>query len=143
MSEDELRDLRYAAAFHDIGKIAVPDTILSKPGPLTDPERQEVERHPLVGEQILQPVEFLERVRPLVRSCHERWDGSGYPDGLAGEGIPLGARVILVCDAHDAMTRDRPYRSALPAGAAREEIRAFAGRQFDEKVATAFLETVE
>jgi HD-GYP domain-containing protein (c-di-GMP phosphodiesterase class II) len=143
MSEEELRDLRYAAAFHDIGKIAVPETILNKPGPLTDAERREVERHPLVGEQILGPVDFLERVRPLVRHCHERWDGSGYPDGLAGDRIPLGARVILVCDAHDAMTRDRPYRSALPADAARAEIRSFAGVQFDERVAQAFLEAVE
>ncbi|MEA2428161.1 MAG: hypothetical protein QOF37_1789, partial [Thermoleophilaceae bacterium] len=106
MSEEELQALRYAAAFHDIGKIAVPEGILNKPGPLTDAERQAVERHPLIGEQILMPVDFLEQVRPLVRHCHERWDGSGYPDGLAGDRIPLGARVILVCDAHDAMTRD-------------------------------------
>jgi HD-GYP domain-containing protein (c-di-GMP phosphodiesterase class II) len=142
MSEEELRDLRYAAAFHDIGKIAVPETVLNKRGPLTEDEWREIERHPVVGEQILQPVDFLERVRPLVRHCHERWDGAGYPDGLAGDSIPLGARVILVCDAHDAMTRDRPYRSALPAEMAAEEIRSFAGRQFDERVATAFLEAV-
>jgi hypothetical protein len=142
MSGEDLRVLRYAAAFHDIGKIAVPETILNKPGPLTEAERREIERHPLVGEQILEPVEFLERVRPLVRHCHERWDGSGYPDGLAGESIPLGARVILVCDAHDAMTRDRPYREALPEPMARDEIRTFAGLQFDEKVAAAFLEAV-
>ena len=142
MSEQELRDLRYAAAFHDIGKIAVPETILNKRGPLTDDERRAIERHPVVGEQILQPVDFLERVRPLIRHCHERWDGGGYPDGLAGESIPLGARVILVCDAHDAMTRDRPYRRALPTEMAHEEIRAFAGRQFDERVAEAFLEAV-
>jgi HD-GYP domain-containing protein (c-di-GMP phosphodiesterase class II) len=142
MSDDELRALRYAAAFHDIGKIAVPDDILKKPGPLTDEERREIERHPLVGEQILEPVEFLERVRVLVRHCHEHWDGSGYPDGLAGERIPLGARVIQVCDAHDAMTRDRPYRGALPPGAALEEIRESAGAQFDERVAAAFVETV-
>jgi HD-GYP domain-containing protein (c-di-GMP phosphodiesterase class II) len=142
MSETELSDLRYAAALHDIGKIAVPDAILTKPGPLTDAERRELERHPLVGEQILEPVDFLERVRPLVRHCHERWDGSGYPDGLAGDRIPLGARVIQVCDAHDAMTRHRPYRPALPADAARAEIRLFAGAQFDENVAAAFLEAV-
>ena len=142
MSSEELRVLRYAAAFHDIGKIAVAETILNKAGPLTEAERREVERHPLVGEQILEPVEFLERVRPLVRHCHERWDGGGYPDGLAGESIPLGARVILVCDAHDAMTRDRPYRDAMPEPMARDEIRTFAGVQFDERVAAAFLETV-
>jgi HD-GYP domain-containing protein (c-di-GMP phosphodiesterase class II) len=142
MSEDELRDLRYAAAFHDIGKIAVPEAILNKPGPLTEDERLQLERHPLVGEQILEPVEFLARVRPLVRHCHERWDGSGYPDGLAGDRIPLGARVIQVCDAHDAMTRDRPYRSALPGETARAEIRSCAGLQFDERVAQAFLDAV-
>jgi two-component system cell cycle response regulator len=142
MSADELRVLRYAAAFHDIGKIAVPETILNKPGPLTDSERVQIERHPVVGEQILRPVDFLEPVRELVRSCHERWDGSGYPDGLAGEKIPLGARVILVCDAHDAMTRDRPYRPALPDVAARAEIQSYAGVQFDERVTAAFLEEV-
>ena len=95
-----------------------------------------------MGEQILHPVEFLEQVRPLVRHCHERWDGSGYPDGLAGDQIPLGARVIQVCDAHDAMTRDRPYRPALPADAARAEIESFAGAQFDRAVASAFLDEV-
>jgi diguanylate cyclase (GGDEF)-like protein len=142
MSEDELRALRYAAAFHDIGKISVPDAILNKAGPLTEGERREVERHPLVGEQILSPVEFLEQVRPLVRHCHERWDGSGYPDGLAGDRIPLGARVIQVCDAHDAMIRDRPYRMALPEEVARAEIRLFAGMQFDQRVAAAFLDSV-
>jgi diguanylate cyclase (GGDEF)-like protein len=141
MSEEELRDLRYAAAFHDIGKIAVPETILNKPGPLTEQERIEVERHPLVGERILAPIDFLERVRPLVRHCHERWDGSGYPDALAGERIPLGARVILVCDAHDAMTRDRPYRPALPPDEAREEIGSNAGEQFDPRVVEAFLQS--
>ncbi|MEA2448870.1 MAG: hypothetical protein QOG63_802 [Thermoleophilaceae bacterium] len=142
MSEGELRDLRYAAALHDIGKIAVPNSILNKPGPLTEDERHELERHPLVGEKILEPVDFLESVRPLVRHCHERWDGGGYPDGLSGDRIPLGARVILVCDAHDAMTRDRPYRAALPSESALEEIRFFSGVQFDQRVAQAFLEAV-
>ena len=142
MSGDELRDLRYAAAFHDIGKIAVPERILNKPGPLTESEKREVERHTVVGAQILSEVEFLENVLPLVRHCHEHWDGGGYPDGLAGDRIPLGARVILVCDAHDAMTADRPYREALPPDTAREEIRAAAGRQFDSRVAAAFLEAV-
>jgi diguanylate cyclase (GGDEF)-like protein len=142
MSEDELRRLRYAAAFHDIGKIAVPERILNKPGPLTESEKREVERHTLVGEEILSPVSFLEEVLPLVRHCHERWDGAGYPDGLAGDSIPLGARVILVCDAHDAMTTDRPYRRALAPDVALAEIREAAGRQFDSRVADVFLETV-
>jgi diguanylate cyclase (GGDEF)-like protein len=142
MSPEELRDLRYAAAFHDIGKVAVPERILNKPGPLTEAEKREVERHVEVGAEMLADVEFLEGVLPLVRHCHEHWDGGGYPDGLAGDRIPLGARVILVCDAHDAMTADRPYRRALPPDAAREEIRGAAGRQFDSRVATAFLEAV-
>jgi putative nucleotidyltransferase with HDIG domain len=142
MDARELRNLRYAAAFHDIGKVAVPERILNKPGPLTESEKREVERHVEVGAEILSDVDFLAEVLPLVRHCHEHWDGGGYPDGLAGDTIPLGAQVILVCDAHDAMTADRPYRRALPPEAAREEIRASAGRQFDKRVVSAFLEAV-
>jgi diguanylate cyclase (GGDEF)-like protein len=142
MSSDELRDLRYAAAFHDIGKVAVPDRILNKAGPLTEAEKREVERHVEVGAEILAQVDFLSGVLPLVRHCHEHWDGGGYPDGLAGDRIPLGARVILVCDAHDAMTADRPYRRALAPAAAYAEIRSAAGREFDSRVASAFLEAV-
>jgi HD-GYP domain-containing protein (c-di-GMP phosphodiesterase class II) len=138
-----LRDVRYGAAFHDIGKIAVPESILNKPGPLTDDERAEVERHVLVGEQILAPVEFLAGVRPLVRHGHERWDGTGYPDRLAGEEIPLGARIILACDAYDAMTSDRPYRSAMARPAAREEMRRYSGSQFDPAIVSALLEVLD
>ncbi|HEX8073455.1 MAG TPA: HD domain-containing phosphohydrolase [Thermoleophilaceae bacterium] len=138
-----LRDIRYGAAFHDIGKIAVPESILNKPGPLTDEERAQVERHVLVGEQILAPVEFLTGVRPLVRHGHERWDGTGYPDRLAGEEVPLGARIILACDAYDAMTSDRPYRSAMSRPAAREELRRYSGSQFDPAVVSALLEVLD
>jgi diguanylate cyclase (GGDEF)-like protein len=143
MSDEELRDLRYAAAFHDIGKVKVPESVLNKPGPLTEEERREVERHAVAVEDILGRVEYLAPVIPLVRHIHERWDGGGYPDGLAGESIPLGARVLLVCDAHDAMLRERPYRRALPGELAREEIRSGAGREFDTRVADAFLAAVE
>lgn len=108
MSEAELRDLRLGAVFHDIGKIAVPEAILNMPGPLTPEERAVMERHTIVGEQILAPVEFLAGVCKLVRHEHERWDGAGCPDGLAGNEIPLGSRVILACDALHAMTSDRP-----------------------------------
>ena len=139
----DLRDLRYGAAFHDIGKIAVPESILNKPGPLTDAERAEVERHVVVGEQILAPIEFLAGVRPLVRHGHEHWDGSGYPDGLGGEQIPLGSRIILVCDAYDAMTSDRPYRRAMSQAAAREELHRFAGTQFDPAVVAALFEVLD
>jgi HD-GYP domain-containing protein (c-di-GMP phosphodiesterase class II) len=117
----------------------VPQAILDKPGPLTVQEREIMERHPLVGEQILSPVEFLTGVAALVRHEHERWDGQGYPDGLAGTGIPLGARIILACDAYRAMLDDRPYRTALGAEAARAELLANAGSQFDPQVVEALL----
>ena len=139
MSDAALRDLRFAAVFHDIGKIAVPEGILRKPGPLTDEEREIIERHTVVGEQILAPVEFLAEVRRMVRHEHERWDGAGYPDGLAREEIPLGSRIILACDALHAMTSDRPYRRALPLETAVEELRGNAGTQFDPQVVDALL----
>ena len=140
MSEAELRDLRFGAAFHDIGKIAVPEAILNKGGPLTPEERVEIERHTIVGEQILAPVEFLARARKLVRHEHERWDGKGYPDRLAGEAIPLGARIIFACDALHAMTSDRPYRQTMGSEEALAELRANAGAQFDPQVVEALLE---
>jgi diguanylate cyclase (GGDEF)-like protein len=139
----ELRDLRYGAAFHDIGKIAVPEDVLNKPGPLTDEERALVERHVLIGEQILAPVEFLSRVRTIVRHGHERWDGTGYPDRLAGEEIPLGSRIVLACDAYDAMTTDRPYRQAMSRKSARAELRLHAGGQFDPRVVDTLIEVLE
>ena len=129
--------LRYAAAFHDIGKIAIPREILNKPGPLDPDERREIEQHTVIGERILEPIDFLAPVRPLVRSAHERWDGGGYPDGLAGEKIPLGARILFACDAYDAMTTDRTYRSAMAADEALAEMRACAGTQFDPTVVEA------
>ena len=139
LDEDLIRDLRFAAVFHDIGKIAVPEAILHKPGPLSAEERLVMERHTIVGEQILAPVEFLAEVRVMVRHEHERWDGAGYPDGLAGEDIPLGSRIILVCDALHAMTSDRPYRKAMSLARAREELEANAGSQFDPQVVDALL----
>ena len=139
MDETELRIVRYGAAFHDIGKLAVPEQILNKPGPLTTGERRVVQRHTVVGEQILSPVEFLSDVLPLVRSAHECFDGSGYPDGLAGEEIPLGARIVFACDTYDAMTTDRPYRSALPHEQAVEELRRVAGSQLDPRVVEALI----
>ena len=140
LAEHELRTLRFGAIFHDIGKVAVPERILNKRGPLTDAERREVERHPVVGERILSSVDFLRDVLPLVRHEHERWDGKGYPDGLADEHIPIGARIILACDAYDAMTSDRPYRPAMSDADARAELLAGVGTQFDERVVTALLE---
>jgi diguanylate cyclase (GGDEF)-like protein len=143
LDDAALRDLRFAAVFHDIGKIAVPEAILTKPGPLTDEERAIMERHTIVGEQILAPVEFLAGVRVLVRHEHERWDGAGYPDRLAGEAIPLGSRIILACDALHAMTSDRPYRAALPLAEAVAELRRHAGSQFDPRVVEALLAVLD
>ena len=139
----DLRDIRYGAAFHDIGKIAVPEAVLNKPGPLSDEERGLVERHVLIGEQILAPVEFLSRVRTIVRHGHERWDGMGYPDRLAGEEIPLGSRIVLACDAYDAMTTDRPYRQAMTRKAARAELRLHAGHQFDPRVVDTLIQVLD
>jgi diguanylate cyclase (GGDEF)-like protein len=134
-----LRRLEYAALLHDIGKIGVPQEILNKPGPLTQSERAVIETHPILGDRILAPIERLADVRTIVRACHERWDGDGYPDGLGGEEIPLEARIILVCDAYHAMVTDRPYRDRLPPAEARRRLREAAGTQFDPSVVEAFL----
>ena len=139
MGGADLDELRFGGIFHDIGKIAVPDGILLKQGPLTDEERQVMSRHTLVGQQILEPVPGMDEVGRLVRSSHERWDGAGYPDGLAGEDIPLGSRILAVVDAWHAMTSDRPYRMGLEEEAARAELEAHAGTQFDPRVVEAFI----
>jgi putative nucleotidyltransferase with HDIG domain len=140
---ESLRDLRYGAIFHDIGKIAIPDAILNKPGPLTLAEYEVIKRHPIVGEQILAPVPFLEQVRRIVRHDHERWDGKGYPDGLRGRQIPIGARIVLVVDAFHAMVSDRSYRQGMSEESARLELRANAGSQFDPDVVEAFLRVLD
>jgi diguanylate cyclase (GGDEF)-like protein len=143
MTGDELRSLRLAAIFHDIGKVSFSDELLNKQDPLTDEEREQVERHAIVGERILSSVEFLAGVRPSVRHAHERWDGTGYPDGLVGEEIPIGARIVHVCDAYDAMTAGRPYRAALSPEDARGRLVAGAGTQFDERVVAALLDVLD
>ena len=139
VSGAELEALRCGALFHDIGRIGVSDLILNKPGPLDDAEWEVMKRHPVIGAQILAPLAFFEASTPFVRHEHEHWDGSGYPDGLKGEQIPLGARVILMCDAYHAMTSDRPYRAALDREEALRRLREGAGRQFDPAVVDAFL----
>ncbi|HWT93007.1 MAG TPA: HD domain-containing phosphohydrolase, partial [Solirubrobacteraceae bacterium] len=137
LDDDALRDLRYGALLHDVGKIAVPTEILRKPAALTPEERAEIERHTIVGAEMLARIPFFERIVPLVRSSHERWDGGGYPDRLAGDAIPLGARIVCACDAFDAMTTDRPYRAARTTAEALEELRACAGTHFDPAVVAA------
>ncbi len=138
-----LKRLELGSLFHDIGKIGIPSTILTKPGPLTPEERAIIETHPLLGERILAPIEQLEEVRPIVRACHERWDGTGYPDHLGGEEIPIEARIIFACDAFHAMTTDRPYRAALSVDEARRRLTGAAGSQFDPQVVEACLRVLE
>jgi HD-GYP domain-containing protein (c-di-GMP phosphodiesterase class II) len=139
MAGEELHTLELAGLFHDIGKIGVPSEIIRKDGPLTAEERRIMNMHPEIGEQILAPVPFLQPIRPIIRACHERWDGKGYPDGLKGEGIPLEARIVFVCDAYHAMTTDRPYRDALPEGEAIRRLKLSSGTQFDPSVIGAFV----
>jgi HD-GYP domain-containing protein (c-di-GMP phosphodiesterase class II) len=138
MSPEDLDEVARAAELHDVGKVAIPDAILNKPGPLDEAEWGFMRRHTIIGERILLSAPALRPVARLVRSSHERWDGGGYPDGLAGEEIPLGARIVCVCDAFDAMTTDRPYRPRMRTEAALAELRAGAGTQFDPRVVKAF-----
>ena len=134
----ERPEIEFGFLLHDIGKVAIPDAILHKPGPLTESERRLMAQHPLIGAEIVRGIDFLEGAVEIVRSHHERWDGKGYPDGLTAEDIPLSARVFAVADVFDALTTDRPYRSASTIGTAREMIRDEAGTHFDPRVVEAF-----
>jgi two-component system cell cycle response regulator len=137
---DELEHVVFAAELHDVGKVAIPDSILLKPGPLDEDEWGFMHRHTIIGERIVEAAPALVRAAGLIRSSHERWDGAGYPDHLAGEAIPLGSRVVAVCDAYEAMTANRPYRSARPAADAMAELRRCAGSQFDPVVVEALID---
>ncbi|HVF52535.1 MAG TPA: diguanylate cyclase [Actinomycetota bacterium] len=139
----DLKRLELSALFHDIGKIGVPSNILLKPGPLTEEERKAMELHPELGARILAPIDRLREVTPIIRACHERFDGGGYPDGLAGHEVPLEARIIFVCDAFDAMTTDRPYRKRLPTAEAIARLREGAGTQFDPDIVELFTGLIE
>lgn len=143
LNDTDMRDLAIGALLHDIGKIQVPDEILRKPGPLTYDEWQVMRNHPIIGAHLVGELPLLARALPVVRHHHERWDGHGYPDHLAGDAIPLVARIFAVCDAFDAMTTDRPYRQATTYAAACEEIRKNSGTQFDPVVVDAFLRVPE
>jgi diguanylate cyclase (GGDEF)-like protein/putative nucleotidyltransferase with HDIG domain len=134
LDEQEVQRVRYAALLHDIGKVAIPDDILNKPAKLTDDEFDVMKTHTIVGERILRAIPGLGSVARIVRSEHERFDGTGYPDGLKGEEIPIGARIILACDAYHAMVSDRPYRQAMDHRDAIRELGKHAGTQFDPQV---------
>jgi putative nucleotidyltransferase with HDIG domain len=144
LSSRERRDAEFAALLHDVGKVRVPNEIINKPGRLTPEERAVIERHTIEGEQMLLRVGgLLGEIGRIVRACHERWDGAGYPDGIAGEEIPIIARIVACCDAFNAMTSDRTYRKALPLSEAVAELHRGSGSQFDPRVVEALLASVE
>jgi HD-GYP domain-containing protein (c-di-GMP phosphodiesterase class II) len=139
MTQAQLSELEFAARLHDVGKIGVPDAVLRKQGPLEGAEWEIMRQHPAWGAEMLCRVPGLKRVSRIVRHAHERWDGEGYPDRLRREDIPLASRIILACDAYNAMTSDRPYRDALRPWIAVSELREGAGGQFDPDVVDALV----
>src|SRR5271169_4051956 len=134
ISEDERRALDAAALLHDIGKLAVPEHIISKPGKLSPEEFEKMKVHPVVGAEILESVQFPYPVVPIVRAHHEKWNGAGYPGGLQGEQIPIGARILAAVDCLDALASDRQYRRAIPLDEAMHEVAAGSGTSFDPRV---------
>ncbi|HZP81235.1 MAG TPA: HD domain-containing phosphohydrolase [Chthonomonadaceae bacterium] len=143
LSSEQIYHIERGALLHDIGKIGIPDRILLKPGRLTRAEWIEMRKHPVIGYQMCARIEMLKRASQIVLHHHEAWDGTGYPDGLTGEAIPLGARIFAIADTLDAITSDRPYRAAMPFRAAREEIIKYSGRQFDPEIVQVFLSVPE
>lgn len=143
LPKEELRDIAFGAVLHDIGKLVVYERILNKPGELDQEEWQILKEHPVIGASIIENMDFLSGTVALVRHHHEQWDGNGYPDGLQGDDIPMGARIIAVTDSYDAMTTDRPYRKALKRKVAIDTLRAKAGSQFDPEVVENFIELIE
>ena len=139
LNPDEVARVETAALLHDVGKVGIPDSILHKDGPLDDNEWVLMKEHPVIGERILRAIPGLGGVARIVRHEHERWDGDGYPDGISGDQIPIGSRIILTCDAYHAMTSDRPYRKAMSNEDALRELRKNAGTQFDPQVVEALL----
>jgi putative nucleotidyltransferase with HDIG domain len=139
LSGADIQVAKLSGYLHDLGKIGVPDDVLRKPGKLNDSELAMIRRHSLIGFHILEPVNLDDRIKTAVKHAHERWDGSGYPDGLVGDEIPIHARILAVADAYEAMTTTRPYRNSLTPEFARSEIRRQAGSQFDPRVVEAFM----
>lgn len=142
LDEGELRDLRLAAMLHDVGKIGVPEAILTKPGPLTAAERSEIQKHPEIGFKILEPLDHLPRVRSWVYEHHERWDGLGYPRGLVGEEVALPGRILIVAEVFDALATARSYKRAWPRVKIADFFEADAGKRFDPELATVVAEGV-
>src|SRR5207248_1677092 len=140
LSEAEVQGVKTAALLHDIGKLAVPEHILSKPGPLTQEEFQKIRIHPQVGAEIIAAVPFPYPVAPLIMSHHERWDGKGYPQGLSAENIPVGARILTIVDYYDAVTTERPYHKALSHESAVGLLRHEAGRALDPRLVPIFID---
>ena len=143
LHEDEIEQVRSGALIHDVGKIGIPDSILKKPGKLTDDEWVVMKTHPDIGADLIKDLEMYAGVVDLVRHEHEHWDGNGYPKGLQGEEIPLGARIIAVADAYNALITDRPYREAYPHERAVEIIKSESGTHFDPKVVDVFLSVMD
>lgn len=143
LNETKVRAIRYGGFLHDIGKIGVSEAILCKPGPLTPEEQLQMRQHPEIGARIISPMRFARDVAPIIRGHHERWDGTGYPDQLTGEDIPIGARIVSIVDAYDAMTTDRPYRAALSELEAMNRLWAGSGTQFDPHILAIFVGMVE
>jgi len=137
--EMEIERIEYGALLHDIGKIAIDQRILDKPGPLTDEEHKIIQEHPVIGERIIRNVHFFADIAPMVRWHHERWDGLGYPDGIKGDNIPLPVRILIVIDAFDAMTSDRSYRNALPIDKVLQIVKEERGKQFPPEIVDLFL----
>ncbi len=143
MAASEVKALERGGLLHDIGKIGIPDVILLKPGPLTDEEWQIMRQHPEIGARIVANVPFLSDVIPIIRGHHERWDGSGYPQGLRGEQIPLLARIFAVADAFDALISDRPYRKGIFLKTALAYLKEHAGTLFDPEIVAAFIQMLK
>ena len=142
LAEDEVEQIEAAARVHDIGKISIPDSVLLKPGKLTDEEWEAIKQHPVIGADLLSGLEIYEGSIDIIRHHHEHWDGSGYPDGLKGEQIPLGARIVAVADVYNALTTDRPYRKAYSKAEALEIIRDMSGKELDPQLVEIFLRVI-
>jgi putative nucleotidyltransferase with HDIG domain len=143
LSEEQKHALRLGGLLHDVGKIGIPDSVLLKPGLLTAEEYEAMKQHTVLGAVMLAALPEMEKIVPLARSHHERWDGQGYPDGLAGEQIPLLARILAVADAFSAMTTDRPYRKGMDVPAALTELQRHRGTQFDPAIVDVFVAAVQ